>query len=230
MSELMAITAGPGGVLVLLGGVLLFCAFLVRSRWRMHLLAAAAAFTGLVWAILDASVAWQVVCGLFLLTNAGKMAIIHHGSRQGSMTAEERALIEQVLQVEGPAQQRRLRDVIKWRDAEPGEVLMRQGQAAPPLIYVASGRMAIEHDGLPVGSCGAGDFLGEMSLISGGGASASVKVALASRIAVFDRDGLQRLAGGLPDLARALDRAFTQGLAAKIERMNRASVAAGVER
>ena len=80
-----------------------------------------------------------------------------------------------------------------------------------------------QHDGLPVGLCGPDDFIGEMSLISGEGASATVKVAMPARIAVFDREGLQRLVSGMPELARALDRTLNRGLSAKIQRMNKAS-------
>lgn len=151
-------------------------------------------------------------------------------ARQGLMTAEERALIAEVLAIEEPAKQRRLRDVITWRDADTGEVLMRQGQIAPPLIYVATGQIAVEHEGLPVGTCGPDDFLGEMSLVTGQGASATVKVAMPARLAVFDRDALVRLMDAMPELARAFDRRLNQGLADKIQRMNRASSGGGAER
>lgn len=143
--------------------------------------------------------------------------------RRGMMTTEELALIADVLAIEEPAKQRRLRDVISWRDADTGEVLMRQGQKAPPLIYVATGQMEIEHKGLPVSTCGPDDFLGEMSLVTGEGASATVKVSLPARIAVFDREGLLRLMEAMPELSRAIDRRLNMGLVDKIQRMNRAS-------
>jgi CRP-like cAMP-binding protein len=203
--------------------MLLLAAFIVPGRRWLHGLACMAfAWCAIGAAMLGLSTP-AILFALFAAVNAVKLLAIHRRARKGTMTREERALIEQVLQVEEPAQQRRLLDVISWRDADAGEVLMRQGQKAPPLIYVASGRVDVEHDGLPVGSCGEGDFLGEMSLVSGEAASATVKVALLARIAVFDRDGLQRLISGLPDMARALDHTLNKGLAGKIRRMNQAS-------
>lgn len=163
---------------------------------------------------------WVVI--LFFV-NLIQLARGASAKRKGLLSEEDRALIAEVLAIEEPAKQRRLRDVITWRDAETGEILIRQGQLAPPLIYIATGRMDIEHDGLPVGLCGPDDFIGEMSLISGEGASATVKVAMPARIAVFDREGLQRLVSGMPELARALDRTLNRGLSAKIQRMNKAS-------
>ena len=163
---------------------------------------------------------WVII--LFAV-NLVQLVRLESKARQGLMTAEERALITEVLAIEEPAKQRRLRDVITWRDADTGEVLMRQGQKAPPLIYVATGQMEIEHEGLPVSTCGPDDFLGEMSLVTGEGASATVKVSLPARIAVFDRDGLMRLMEAMPELARAFDRRLNKGLADKIQRMNKAS-------
>lgn len=203
--------------------MLLLTAFIVRGRRWLHGLACAAFVWCAIVAVMFGLLTSAILFALFAAVNAVKLLAIHRRARKGTMTREERALIEQVLQVEEPAQQRRLLDVISWRDADAGEVLMRQGQKAPPLIYVASGRVDVEHDGLLVGSCGGGDFLGEMSLVSGETASATVKVALPARIAVFDREGLQRLITGLPEMARALDHTLNKGLAGKIRRMNHAS-------
>lgn len=163
------------------------------------------------------------LAALFIAANAFQLARFSMDRRKGLLTAEERALIADVLSIEEPAKQRRLRDVITWRDAETGEILIRQGEIAPSLIYIATGKMDIEHDGLPVGTCGPDDFIGEMSLVSGEGASATVKVSMPARIAVFDREGLQRLAKAMPEFSRALDRTLNRGLSAKIQRMNKAT-------
>lgn len=230
MNDLSAFVSSPGGLAAVLGVAAVATAALVRQRW---------------WSLLWSTVGWGLILAwsliddlgparyLFALLLALKLVLLVTGqamARRGLMTAEERSLIAHVLAIEEPAKQRRLRDVITWRDADTGEVLMRQGQMAPPLIYVATGQIAIEHEGLPVGICGPDDFLGEMSLVTGQGASATVKVALPARIAVFDRDALVRLLDAMPELARAFDRRLNKGLADKIQRMNRASSGASPER
>lgn len=203
--------------------LLLVAAMLMPDLRRLRLVAFLAGLAAVAWAFMAGNTLALAWSALFVLANAGQMALARHRARAGVMTAEERALIEQILEIEEPAQQRRLRDVMSWRDADTGEVLIRQGQMAPPLIFIATGQMDIEHDGLPVGTCGPQDFIGEMSLISGDGASATVKVAMPARIAVFDREGLVRLVSGMPELSRALDRTLNRGLALKIQRMNKAS-------
>jgi CRP-like cAMP-binding protein len=114
---------------------------------------------------------------------------------------------------------------MSWADIGAGERLIEQGQVNPPLIYIASGRAAIERDGTTLSECGAGEFLGEMSHISGGRASASVTVTQNMRIARMDRDALAQLALGLPEIGKALDSAFNRSLAVKVLRMNQSNKA-----
>ena len=78
-----------------------------------------------------------------------------------------------------------------------------------------------------MGVCGAGDFLGEMSLLTGENASATVRVTNDLRMAKFDRDGLAQFTAGVPELKRAFDAALNRGLAAKVLRMNKAAAASG---
>lgn len=221
--SLAALLAGVGALFLLV-------AFMVPGRRWLHLLAS----FGFACIFLGAWLPQFHIVHLALialaLVNLVQFARLSHRLHQGAMTAEERALIAEVLAIEEPAKQRRLREVITWRDADTGEVLMRQGQKAPPLIYVATGQMEIEHEGLPVSSCGPDDFLGEMSLVTGEGASATVKVSLPARIAVFDRAGLLRLMDAMPELARAFDRRLNIGLVDKIQRMNRAVNTTGAGR
>lgn len=221
MAEL--ITFLDANLLAVLGLLALIQAEAMRSKSRMYALSALAWVAFLAWGLVADIGTATYLFGLLVVFYLFKLIVTVRRSRRGMMTAEERSLIAEVLAIEEPAKQRRLRDVITWRDAETGEVLMRQGQKSPPLIYVATGQIAIEHEGLPVGTCGPDDFLGEMSLVTGEGASATVKVALPARIAVFDRDALVRLMEAMPELARAFDRRLNKGLANKIQRMNQAS-------
>jgi CRP-like cAMP-binding protein len=160
---------------------------------------------------------WAVI---FALANTARLVRIVHQARRNFMTGEERALIEDVLMVTATPQQREVMKIISWRDTKPGEVLLWQGQQSPPLVYISSGQADIEHDGVHLGECRAGEFIGEMSLISGERASATVTVSEAARIAMFDRKELLQLSSGMPELSLSLDHAFNRGLTEKLQRMN----------
>lgn len=170
--------------------------------------------------ILTERLGWAITAFFFVAVNAVQIWVLHRRSRRGTFLDEESSLFDRLLGIEDPGRQARLRDLMTWRDVEKGEVLMEQGQVDPPLVYVASGAARVECDGQEVGSCGAEEFLGEMSLVSGHTASATVIATEASRIATFDRDALAQYARAVPEVDTALTRALNRGLAAKVRRMN----------
>ncbi|MGX7926381.1 Crp/Fnr family transcriptional regulator [Tsuneonella sp. HG094] len=163
------------------------------------------------------------VAALFVGVNAWRLAQLEQAMRHGTMRPEERELLEGILRVDDPEKQRRLIGLLTWRDVPGGEVLIRQGQPHPPLIYVASGAGAVELDGQLVAVCGHGDFLGDMSAATGEPASTSVIVTDPMRIALVDRAALVQLGEAVPEIGAAFDRAINRALAAKIRRMNEAA-------
>ncbi len=208
----------------ILAGVMLLLAALAGGGRTLHLLGVLAGLLLAATFVGSGSSAGVIWAALFVLANAFHLARIVNRQRRNFMTPEQRELIETVLQIQDPGQQRHLLGTITWRDAKADEVLMWQGQRAPPLVYLAQGEAKIEHDGVELGTCHAGEFIGEMSLISGQRATATATVPEAARIAVFDRGDLLRLSTQLPELARALDHTFNRGLAEKVQRMNKARV------
>lgn len=210
------------GILSHLGALLLLLAALAGGSRLLHALGLAAGILLAISLGANGATLAALWAAALALANAGQLLRIAHRNRRSIITAEQRDLIETVLQVQDPQQMRELLEIITWRDARPGEVLMWEGQKAPPLIYMVSGTASIERDGVEVGACASGDFMGEMSLISGQRASASVTVVETARIAVFDRECLLRLAERIPAMASALDKTFNRGLTEKIQRMNKA--------
>ncbi len=227
MQDIFRDLADPDNLFAHLSYIFLITSMMMRSLRDLRILALLSGLAAMAHFIFrtqdNASLVWE---GAFVAANGIQLGLLLYRSRRGMMKNEERELLENVLQVEEPAHQRRLLDLMTWKDVEVGEVLMTQGQKRPPLIYIASGAAGIESDGKLVGVCGPGDFLGEMSLITGEGASATVKVTNGMRIASVDRDALMRLSEGLPELARAFDHALNRGLAAKILRMNKSAAPA----
>lgn len=214
----------PDNILLMAGAVLLVVSALAP---RVRLIRFFGLLAGIAFAIHFAwnpgGGSWLVFAILFALANGVQLAMLEYRARSGKMLDDERELFEQVMRIEEPSKQRRLLDVIEWQDVSAGAELMQQGQSQPPLIYVAQGSAVIEVDGKQVGACGPGDFLGEMSLISGQTASATVRAGEQMRIAHFDRDAMAALARGVPEIGKALDGALNRSLAAKVMRMNQAA-------
>lgn len=217
-----------GQYLAHLCALLLVAAALQRRPRMIRLLTTLAGLAALAYfAMSGANLAWIVWSGAFAAINAVHFAALAMRARSGKLLEEERELFDDVMKIEEPGQQRHLKDLIDWRDVAPGQALVSQGQANPPLVYVARGTADIAVDGKRVGACAPGDFLGEMSLISGQTATATVTAAEAMRVARFDREGLAQLARAAPEVGRALDSALNRSLAAKVVRMNEVAAARG---
>ena len=187
-------------------------------RMRYALLATGLAAIGFF--ILADRYVWAFMALIFVAVNAVQISILRRRAVRGAMLEEEVSLFDRLLRIDDPTRQQHLRDLMTWKDVSEGQVLMTQGQPDPPLIYVARGAARVEVDGLVVGTIGAEEFLGEMSLVSGHTASATVTVTETARVAAFDRDALAHYARAVPEVDTAITHALNRGLAAKVRRMN----------
>jgi len=214
----------PNAILGWLAGLALVASMIPHQVRLIRICAAVAGLFGVVhFALSEGMGAGFLVCVAFLAVNTARLLELRHRARSGAMTREQRELFDHVMQIEDPDKQNRLRDLMIWEDVPVGIRLIEQGQLDPPLIYIASGRARIERDGAIVSECGAGEFLGEMSHISGERASANVVVTQPMRMSRLDRDALGQLATSLPEIGKALDSAFNRSLAVKVLRMNEVS-------
>jgi len=121
----------------------------------------------------------------------------------------------------------RLLKMARWQTREPGEVLVEEGETSPQLVFIARGAATIEKGDALVGVCGPGDFLGEMSFLTGRPASATVRVANEIRCCVYDPDKLKLMARKAPAIRQALEYSFNRNLVGKLERMNEANRSGG---
>lgn len=227
MQSIVADLVDPANGFAHVSYILLISAMLMTSLRWLRVLALGSGLAAMAHFIFrtqdNASLVWET---MFVIANGCQLALLIYRSRTSQMRSEERELLETILKIGEPSNQRRLLGLLHWSDAAVGTQLMVQGDRSPPLLYVASGAAAIEVDGKIVSACGAGDFLGEISHVTGERASATVTVSNTMRIARFDRDALIEASEAIPEIGKALDRAFTQSLAVKVVRMNQSSSAA----
>lgn len=79
-----------------------------------------------------------------------------------------------------------------------GHVLAREGDPGDSFIVIVSGSATVEQGGAHIRSLGAGDFLGEISLVDGGPRTATVIVTAPIDALVIDRAGFNRLMDEFP--------------------------------
>jgi len=213
-----------GNSLLILAGLFVIAGAAASSMRNIRVMMFGAGFFALLYfAFVDWNLAGVGLAASLVFVSGFRLATLLQRVRSGSILDHERELFAEIMQVEDPVNQRRLRDVLQWQDISSGEVLMQQGDRVPPLIYIAHGTARITHDDAVVGNCGPGDFLGEMSIVSGEQASATVIAGEPMRIANFDREALAEMVRHVPELGKAIDGALNRSLAAKVLRMNQSS-------
>jgi len=116
---------------------------------------------------------------------------------------------------------RLLLDLGRWEDLAPGTVLTEEGRQPAWLAYLAAGNATIAVADRQLAELGPGHFIGEMSLMGDGLASATVTVAAPARAWRIERAKLDRLRQVQPELFGVLEAAIALDLRTKIIDGNR---------
>jgi signal transduction histidine kinase len=200
---------------------LLIVSVLMRRMVWLRMFAVASGVTKIVYRaffIVDpVSVLWELV---FVIVNVVQLILIwyyeyhHRFSNEGHHFAEsmpsgtERSAIKRLL------------DLSDLRRSNPGEELTQEGRPVRDLMYLADGIVKIERGAQLVAICGPGDYVGELSFLSGSAATATATVVKPARILVFDQAKLTAAIEADPPLRRALESALNRNLAGKLVRSN----------
>ncbi|WP_299395201.1 cyclic nucleotide-binding domain-containing protein [Pelagibius sp.] len=154
---------------------------------------------------------WSSVLALAGLI--GILRLLHdRHQRPGDRTSESFLNIRKVLT---PGEFRRLMQMAEWHTAEQTVELTREGEAVPSLYFVTSGQVEIEKDGASFAS-GPGVFIGEISFLLGGAATASVRAAAGTEYIAWPREALRKAILRTPALGTSMERLFNQELARKV--------------
>ena len=89
-------------------------------------------------------------------------------------------------------------------NAQPGDVLVREGDTGRDFGLILDGVVRVEHGGTTLTRLGAGDFFGEMALLDGQPRSANVIADSPARLVIIDSVSFGQLMDAHPDLTRKL--------------------------
>jgi CRP-like cAMP-binding protein len=214
------------GLVLQLGYALLVAALLARTPQRMRMLIAASAIVMLLRATLVvrdyATVGWM----LLLL---GVWLVLQWSGRSGEGKArfidQEEAMRASFLSALPRSAARQFIDQGLWLHGDAGEILTSEGEPVANLYYLLSGEAQVTSQGRQVGTCRAGDLIGEATILSGDAATATVTLSgpatfwcastTALRLFLDDHDGFRvaierSLANAMKDKLRAANRTIAQ--------------------
>lgn len=99
-----------------------------------------------------------------------------------------------------------------------GELLITEGEPNDKLVVVLSGSASVHAGGSHIADRGPGSLLGELSLVTGEPASASVRMSDAATVRVWTHEKVELLGRARPELAAALQASFARELSVKLQR------------
>jgi len=142
----------------------------------------------------------------------------HTSSSEGAIEFGRRLLGDLTLLECLTAEQiRDLSERLEHRLLEPGQALFSEGSADDRLYVVATGILELFCHVAPssekvIGCIGAGEYVGELGLLTGAAHSTSATARTYSRIYQLPRDAIAPLLAENPELAAAFDKSLRHGL------------------
>lgn len=212
---------GLVGVVVYLGSYFILQAGLIRGQSYgyagLNLFAACCVLFSLQQNFNLSAAIGQISWIAISIVGMLRLWVVTHRVR---FTPEEQAFLTSKLPDLPRDSARRFLDTGLWVDAEPGPVLAREGEPVDFLCYIASGRASVSQSGHVLAHCGHDTLVGELTMLSGDPATATVVLDKPTRYFAIGAGQLQRLVRRDAELASALHRSFTGEARAKLVAAN----------
>lgn len=140
---------------------------------------------------------------------------------------EEQAMLKDILSALPRPHARHLLDQGFWLSGRDGDVLTREEEPVTHLYYLASGEAKVMSHGRVVGTCRAGDLVGEVTVLSGDLASATVVLSGPARFWCAPSTVLRPYLKAHDDVRLALEQGFAVSVKAKLRASNALIAEAG---
>lgn len=217
----------PEELLLHLGFLLLIGAVVAPRPTPSRLLIGAAALAWLGRAALTgdvATTAWSGAISALALIFAGRRLWEDNNVR---FSADEQHMVATLFNELPKGRARHLVDQGVWLNGKAGDVLTREGETVDHLYYLVEGEARVLSMGIEVGLCRPGDLIGELTVLSGETASATVILAAPARFWCAPAEDLRPYVEAHDDIRRAIEHGFATVLKAKLRASNRTIAEAG---
>lgn len=108
----------------------------------------------------------------------------------------------------------------EWHHGEPGTILIREGEPIDALVYLHEGEASVSFDQHTINGLGPGDLIGEMTVLTGEPATATVTLSKPSRYFCIDAVKLRRKLASRHELARIFERSLSMEINRKLRTMS----------
>lgn len=200
---------------------LIMLSYLVRDLFWLRCLSIVASLAGIAYNyFVPTSPLWLVIYWnlVFVGINAIQLEIMRREKRGVRFSEEEQELYDTLFQRFSPVEFNRLVRCGRWVKADAGAVLAVQGEPVRDLILLSNGRVAVEAGGECIAHLSSGEFVGEMSLVTGQMATATVRAEGPVRYLAWPKPALEQLLTRYPSMRFALQVVLSADLTRKLMR------------
>jgi|TARA_Y100000310_G_C20470856_1_gene709953 hypothetical protein len=201
--------------------ILTALSFYVRDILMLRALAIVSGIFGVFYSFnITVEPLWLTIFWLcvFMSINGVRIFNILMERRGISFTEEERELFGTIFRQFAPVEFMKIMRIATWKSAQPEEILATQGEEMDDVKLIFNGEVAIERDGEQIAHSRDGAFIGEMSFIKGGAATATVKTLRLTRYVVWPKTYLESLLKRNPTMDLAMKAVFSMDMVKKLGR------------
>lgn len=204
-----------------LASILTLSAYLVRDILWLRVLTVVACMAGItfnyyvpttpLWAVIY----WNLV---FIAVNAVQIAIIIKERSGVHFTEEEKELYETVFKNFAPFEFMKLLRLGRWLEAKEGQALTIEAKPLDSVMLIYKGLVSVETGGREIGQMKDGSLIGEVSYITEGKATATVRALQQTRYLSWSKRDMRRLLRRNPSMRSAMESVFNRELSKKLAR------------
>ncbi len=204
-----------------LASVLTMVAYLLKDILWLRFLTVLSCFAGMVFNyFVPATPLWTVIYWnvLFAIINIVQIAIIIKERAGVHFSEEEKELHETLFKNFAPFEFMKLMRIGKWLEAKPGEVLAVEQKELDAVMLIYNGLAGVEKEGKEVAKLKDGNFIGEVSFITEGTATATVRALMPTRYIAWPKAAIKALLNRNPSMRFAMQAMLSTDLSKKLMR------------
>jgi Cyclic nucleotide-binding domain len=204
-----------------LASVLTMLAYLLKDILWLRLLTILSCFAGIAFNyFVPATPLWTVMYWnvLFAIINIVQIAIIIKERAGVHFSEEEKELHDTLFKNFAPFEFMKLMRVGKWLEAKQGEVLATEKKALDSVMLIYNGLVGVEQNGKEIAKLKDGNFIGEVSFITEGVATATVRALMPTRYIAWPKTAIKALLNRNPSMRFAMQALLSTDLSKKLMR------------
>ncbi len=204
-----------------LASLLTMAAYLLKDILWLRLLTILSCIAGITFNyFVPATPLWTVIGWniVFMVINIVQIAIIIKERAGVKFTEVEKELHETLFKNFAPFEFMKLMRIGKWLEAKKGEILAVEQKSLDKVMLIYNGLVGVESKGQSVAQLKDGSFIGEISFITGGEATATVRALEPTRYLSWPKEEIRKLLNRNPSMKFAMQAVFSTDLTRKLTR------------